>query len=104
MQARHDGTVMKQPFPQRRATRFAIALLAGGMIWAAPAVAADMQEDPAAALRLSQKSGRSCTESCMSECRADRTDCKQQSSVEETSCRAQFQMCVRRCVVACSPN
>ena len=88
--------------------RLSVVLLVGGLacaaVFANPSGAADIEEDPAAALRLSQKSGRSCTESCMSECRADRTDCKEQKTDDETSCRAQFQICVRRCVVSCSPN
>ena len=96
---------MEQHFTKRLTRQFAVAVLSSGMSWAAPAVAADIEEDPAAALRLSQKTSRSCTESCMSECRADRTDCKQQQTDDDDiSCRARFQMCVRRCVVACSPN
>lgn len=102
------GKVMKQHLIRWRAMRLSVVLLAGGLVcgavFANPAGAADIEEDPAAALRLSQKSSRSCTESCMSECRAHRTDCKEQKTDDENSCRAQFQICVRRCVVSCSPN
>ena len=102
------GKVMKQHFIGWRAVWLATALLAGvvmgAVIFANSAGAADMEEDPAAALRLSQKSSRACTESCMSECRADRTGCTEQRTDDEASCRAQFQICARRCVVACSPK
>ncbi len=102
------GKVMKQHFIRWRAMRLVIALLAGGFAGAVgfvnPAGAADIEEDPAAALRLSQKASRSCTESCTAQCRADRTDCKGQKTDDEINCRAQFQICVRRCVVSCSPK
>lgn len=102
------GKGMKQHFIGWRAVWLATALLGGvvmvAVIFASPVGAADMEEDSAAAVRLSQKSSRSCTESCMSECRADRTGCKEQKTDDEASCRAQFQICVRRCVVACSPK
>jgi hypothetical protein len=108
MQARHDGRVMKQQVTGWRALWLAVSLLAGACegaaVLATPAGAADMEEDPAAALRLSQKSSRNCTGSCMAECRAERTVCTDGKTDDEGSCRAQFQICVRRCVISCSPN
>jgi hypothetical protein len=99
------GKGMKQHFTSWRAASLAIALLADITTGCPhPAGAADMEEDPAAAVRLSQKASRNCTESCMSECRADRVDCKEQKNDDENSCRVEFQMCVRRCVVTCSPK
>ena len=102
------GEVMKQHLNRCRVLRLAVMFLAGGVAVAAvftnPAGAADMEEDPAAAVRLSQKASRTCTESCTAECRADRTGCAEQKTDDQTSCRAQFQICVRRCVVACSPK
>lgn len=95
---------MKQQFISARAAWLAAAVLAGG--FAGAARAADIQEDPAAALRLSQKSARSCTDGCMADCRAERTDCKQAKTDDDTNnnCPARFQICVRRCVVSCSPK
>ena len=102
------GKVMKQHVTGRSVTRLASLLLAGGLSLAAistlPAGAADIEEDPAASVRLSQKNSRNCTESCTAECRAERTDCTERKADEKISCRAQFQICVRRCVVTCSPN
>jgi hypothetical protein len=101
------GKAMKHYMGQR-AIWLAIALLAGGlagaMVFAHPARAADIEEDPAAAVRLSQKASRICTEGCTAQCRADRADCKEQKADDEIGCRAQFQICVRRCVVSCSPK
>jgi hypothetical protein len=96
------GAVMKQQFTGAAALWLAVALMAGGQ--ANRTDAADIEEDPAAALRLAQKASRSCTESCMSECRAEKTDCTEGKTDAKISCRAQFQICVRRCVVACSPK
>jgi hypothetical protein len=45
-------------------------------------------------LRLSE--GRSCTESCMGQCRQAQSSCG-----SGKSCRADFQICARRCVVSC---
>lgn len=54
---------------------------------------------PAADIIESQgtKPNRSCTENCMAQCRAAESSC----SGERSSCRAQFQICARRCVVSC---
>jgi hypothetical protein len=102
------GEVMKQHFTSRRAMRLAVVFLGGsvaiGAVFANPVRAADIEEDPAAAVRLSQKASRSCTESCTAECRADRSGCTEQKTDDQASCRARFQICVRRCVVACSPK
>jgi hypothetical protein len=100
---------MKQHFTVCRAIWLAAWLLAGGFAEAAvlanPAGAADIEEDPAAAFRLSQKSSRSCTESCMAQCRAERTDCREGKTDDNNdNCPAQFQICVRRCVISCSPK
>lgn len=50
---------------------------------------------PPRRLRLSE--GRSCTESCMGQCREAQRSC----SGDAASCRANFQICARRCVVSC---
>ena len=46
-------------------------------------------------MRLSE--GRSCTESCIAQCREAQRSC----SGDAGSCRANFQICARRCVVTC---
>src|SRR5262245_14104693 len=58
---------------------------------AAPLIAAV----PPRRLRLSE--GRNCTESCMGQCREAQRSC----SGDAASCRANFQICARRCVVSC---
>jgi hypothetical protein len=85
------------------------AVLAFG--WAAeavvanPAGAADIEQVPAASLRMSQESGRSCTERCMADCRAAREGCREgKADSENNKCPAQFQICARRCVVSCGPK
>jgi hypothetical protein len=50
---------------------------------------------PRKRLRLSE--GRSCTESCIAQCREAQRGC----SGDAGSCRANFQICARRCVVSC---
>jgi hypothetical protein len=50
---------------------------------------------PRSRLRLSE--GRSCTESCIGQCREAQRSC----SGDAGSCRANFQICARRCVVTC---
>lgn len=42
-------------------------------------------------------SGRGCAENCVAQCRAAQSSC----SGDAASCRAQFQICARRCVVSC---
>jgi hypothetical protein len=66
---------------------------------AGPAFGADIQESPAAKLRMSQDSSRGCTERCMSQCRAALSACS--SGGAKDTCRAEFQICARRCVVSC---
>ena len=79
---------------------------AGAAVFALPADAADIEEDPAAALRLSRKTARSCTDSCMAECRDDRKQCTENKTDNDSvnKCPAEFQICVRRCVISCSPK
>jgi hypothetical protein len=79
---------------------------AGAAMFNGPADAADIEEDPAAALRLSRKSARACTDGCMTECRDDRKQCTDSKAddVSANKCPAQFQICVRRCVISCSPK
>jgi hypothetical protein len=99
------GGVMKQQGTGWRGLWLAAALLAGGLAGASPAGAADIEEDPAAAYRLSREASRVCTDGCMGRCRTDRTDCKDGKTGEDTeNCPAQFQICARRCVVSCSPK
>jgi hypothetical protein len=47
--------------------------------------------------RLAEGSNRACAESCVAQCRAAQQSC----SGDAASCRAQFQICARRCVVSC---
>jgi hypothetical protein len=48
------------------------------------------------ALRLAEGSSRACTESCIAQCRSAERSCG-----GKAECRAQFQICARRCVVSC---
>jgi hypothetical protein len=41
--------------------------------------------------------GRGCSESCVAQCRAAERSC----SGDRAACRAEFQICARRCVVSC---
>lgn len=47
-------------------------------------------------LRLAEGSSRSCSESCVAQCRSAERACG-----GKPDCRAQFQICARRCVVSC---
>ena len=96
---------MKQQVTRWRGLWLAAAVMAGGLAGAGPAGAADIEEDPAAAFRLSRQASRVCTDGCIAGCRTDRTDCKDGRTGEgQENCRAQFQICARRCVVSCSPK
>lgn len=53
---------------------------------------------PAGGFRLAEGPGRGCAENCVAQCRAAQSSC----SGDAASCRAQFQICARRCVVSCS--
>jgi hypothetical protein len=44
---------------------------------------------------LAEGSSKTCTESCMSQCRSAEQSCS------GSGCKAQFQICARRCVVSC---
>ena len=44
---------------------------------------------------LAEGSSKSCTETCMSQCRNSEKSCS------GAGCNAQFQICARRCVVSC---
>ena len=63
------------------------------------ALAADMQEGAKSSQKLSQDAGRTCTETCIAQCRSALAACAKGSSKDP--CRAEFQICARRCVVAC---
>ncbi|WP_170937149.1 hypothetical protein [Rhodomicrobium sp. R_RK_3] len=65
--------------------------------------AADMEETPGADAKLAVKESRICTESCISDCRAERSECDG-AKKDINYCRVTFQICARRCVVACSPR
>jgi hypothetical protein len=52
----------------------------------------------AGSFRLAEGPGRGCAENCVAQCRAAQSGC----SGNAASCRAQFQICARRCVVSCS--
>jgi hypothetical protein len=41
--------------------------------------------------------GRGCSENCVAQCRAAERSC----SGDRAACRAEFQICARRCVVSC---
>jgi hypothetical protein len=83
-----------------------LVLCMSGM--AAPAAAACLgiltgeapQSPPAASryLRLAEGSSRSCMDGCIAQCRAAQQGCS------GGNCRAQFQICARRCVVSCGPR
>jgi hypothetical protein len=63
-------------------------------------LAADLEENSTRLPRLAQRSGSACAEGCMGQCRSAQSACL--ASGENTgSCRTQFQICVRRCVVQC---
>jgi hypothetical protein len=79
------------------------AALAGLWIGAGAAAAADIQEKPAGKLRLSEYSARSCVEDCITRCRAAKAQCGGGKDRGD-ECRAQFQICARRCVVSCNPR
>jgi hypothetical protein len=67
------------------------------------AAAADIQEHPAAKLRLSQRSDQECIDKCIAECRADKSECSGGKGSND-ACRARFQICARRCVVSCGSH
>jgi hypothetical protein len=46
-------------------------------------------------LRLAEGSNRACMDGCIAQCRAAQQGCS------GGNCRAQFQICARRCVVSC---
>lgn len=109
MPERPDGTVMKLRFTRYGAMVVVVAAMAfgwaGEAVVANPADAADIEEPPAESFRMSQQSGRSCTESCMADCRAARAECVDgKADSEANKCPAQFQICVRRCVISCGPK
>jgi hypothetical protein len=98
---------MKQRIFDRVTRLVAVFLLGSGVLVGAgyltAASAADIEETPAADLRQSQRAVRVCTDGCASDCRSERTSCA--NGQENTDrCRAQFQICVRRCVVSCGSN
>ncbi len=63
-------------------------------------LAADLQENSTSLPRLAQRSGGACAQSCMAPCRSAQSACLA-SGENAGSCRTQFQICVRRCVVQC---
>jgi hypothetical protein len=104
-----DGAVMKRRVPRYGAIGAVAVVLAfgwaGEAVVANPAGAADIEEVPPASFRMSQRSDRNCTESCMADCRAARAECRESKADKETNnCPAQFQICVRRCVISCGPK
>jgi hypothetical protein len=82
---------------------FALVALTAALFSAGHAFAADIQERPAANLRLSEYSSRACVEDCITKCRAARAQCSENKDRGD-ECRAQFQICARRCVVSCNPR
>ncbi|MGF1620185.1 MAG: hypothetical protein ACFCUR_06200 [Rhodomicrobiaceae bacterium] len=62
--------------------------------------AADLEENFTKLPRLAQRSGNACAQSCMAQCRSAQSACLA-SGENAGSCRTQFQICVRRCVVQC---
>jgi hypothetical protein len=46
-------------------------------------------------LRLAEGGNRACMDGCIAQCRAAQQGCSGEN------CRAQFQICARRCVVSC---
>jgi hypothetical protein len=82
---------------------FALVALAAALFSAGHVFAADIQERPAANLRLSEYSSRACVEDCITKCRAAKAQCSGNKDRGD-ECRAQFQICARRCVVSCNPR
>jgi len=82
---------------------FALVALAAALFSAGHVFAADIQERPAANLRLSEYSSRACVEDCITQCRAARAQCSGNNDRGD-ECRAKFQICARRCVVSCNPR
>ncbi len=66
-----------------------------------PAFAADIEEPPGADLRMAQRAKRVCVDNCITQCRSALTTCASNSK-DTSTCRTQFQICARRCVVACN--
>jgi hypothetical protein len=62
---------------------------------AAAAPANDTRETD---LQLALSGDSACTERCVAQCRAALAQCE---SAGNSNCRAQFQICARRCVVTC---
>jgi hypothetical protein len=62
--------------------------------------AADMEENSTRLPRLAQRAGSACAQSCTAQCRSAQSACLA-SGESAGSCRTQFQICVRRCVVQC---
>jgi hypothetical protein len=67
----------------------------GLMTPAAPAVQVAASSSCSGRFQLAEGSSKSCTESCMSQCRDAEKSCS------GAGCNAQFQICARRCVVSC---
>jgi hypothetical protein len=77
------------------------AVLAAALCGAAHA--ADMEEGSGGDAKIQVRTARACTDNCIADCRTERTECKD-AKADENVCRATFQICARRCVVACSPR
>ncbi len=80
-----------------------LAVLIASALMGEMAFAADMEETPGAELKAALRASRACTENCITDCRAERAGCESEPKPKDV-CRAQFQICARRCVVACSPR
>lgn len=91
---------MPEVFRKKSAFLYLSIVLAGGLAnFAIAASAADIKETRTENLRLSQNSQRNCMEGCIAQCRAALASCE--SGKSNSNCRTQFQICARRCVVAC---
>lgn len=76
--------------------RYALAL---ALLFGHPALAADLT--PEEELIDSNREIDACKARCAEECRAKERDCQLERG-PSPSCRAQLQICARRCVVSCA--
>ena len=101
IQARRKGEkLMPKRMFGKSGWRLSLLLILPGLALAQAMPVAAMQGKEARAtdLRLAQSGDRACAERCVAQCRAALAQCE---SAGNSNCRAQFQICARRCVVTC---
>lgn len=104
MPARCDGEIQMPTIMANALRRLSLsAFLIASALTGEMAFAADMEETPGADLKAALRASRACTDNCILDCRAERAGCEGEQKPANV-CRPQFQICARRCVVACSPR